>query len=113
MASERVTFSERTTDEEPAFEDFDIEDLEYVYSDTSVITNEQDQKLSKQNQAPALNNNTATDNLRCALHFLHQPQPPSEASCVESLLTFAVDHWTPQRIPAVTAITASSVDIKV
>jgi glutamyl-Q tRNA(Asp) synthetase len=81
------------------------------YSHLPVITTAQGQKFSKQNHAPALDNNHATDNLRRALHFLHQPQPPSATDSIESILAFAAAHWAPQRIPAVLAIPAASIGI--
>ena len=81
------------------------------YCHLPVITNGQDQKFSKQNHAPALDNNHAIDNLRHALRFLHQPEPPSATDSIESILAFAAAHWAPQLIPAVLAIPAACIGI--
>ena len=48
------------------------------YCHLPVITNAQGQKLSKQNHAPALDDDRAIANLRGALHFLRQREPPAE-----------------------------------
>ncbi|MEH6634352.1 MAG: tRNA glutamyl-Q(34) synthetase GluQRS [Halioglobus sp.] len=78
------------------------------YCHLPVITNSQGQKLSKQNHAPALNDDIATTNLRNALRFLHQAQPPPELASSEQILAFASGHWTPQNIPGKQAIPESS-----
>ena len=81
------------------------------YCHLPVITTGQGQKFSKQNHAPALENNAAIDNLRHALRFLHQPQPPSATASIESILAFATTHWAARRIPAVLAIPATYLGI--
>jgi glutamyl-Q tRNA(Asp) synthetase len=81
------------------------------YCHLPVITTGQGQKFSKQNNAPALDNRQAADNLRHALQFLHQQEPPPTADSVEAMLAFAAAHWAPQRIPAVLAIPAASIGI--
>ncbi len=65
-----------------------------------VILNEQGQKLSKQNHAPALNNDRASDNLYRALKALGQ-QPPAYLAQGEpaAVLDWACAHWRRERIP--------------
>lgn len=59
-----------------------------------VIVNDEGQKLSKQNHAPALDNHTPVKNLFAALNALNQ-QPPRSllAEPVENLLEWACMHW--------------------
>ena len=78
------------------------------YCHLPVITNTQGQKLSKQNHAPALDKNLAPANLRSALRFLRQDEPPTQLTTVERILAFAVGQWSPQLIPATLAIPESS-----
>lgn len=61
-----------------------------------VIVNDDGQKLSKQNHAPALDNQKPVKNLFAALSALNQ-QPPSSllAGPVENLLQWASTHWKP------------------
>ena len=59
-------------------------------------------------RAPALQNHTAVDNLRLALRFLDQPQPPSSLHTAEELLRWATLHWSLARVPARMAITIDS-----
>ena len=85
--------------------------LEYPtprYCHLPVITNAQGQKLSKQNHAPALDDDRAAANLRSALHFLRQNEPPTELAGVEQILAFATGQWAPRKIPATLAITQSN-----
>ncbi len=79
------------------------------YAHLPVITTAQGQKFSKQNHAPALNNDNATYNLRYALRFLQQEDPPSSLSGVEALLAYATEHWVLQQVPATMAIPAASI----
>lgn len=79
-----------------------------AYSHLPVITNVQGQKFSKQNHAPALNDETAPLNLRQALRFLHQPEPPEQLREVEQVLDFAISRWAPARIPGKLSIAASA-----
>ena len=76
------------------------------YCHLPVITNELGQKLSKQNLAPALDDERATDNLRAALRFLRQPAPPSGLAATRQILAFAVDHWDLQQVPRALAVAA-------
>ncbi len=78
-----------------------------AYLHLPVITNASGQKLSKQNHAPALRATQAAQNLRQALGFLQQPAPPAALADVSAILHHAVDHWSPQRIPAVMAAAGS------
>lgn len=59
-----------------------------------VIVNEQGQKLSKQNHAPALDNCKPVENLFAALSALNQ-QPPQSLLCesVDNLLDWSRTHW--------------------
>ncbi|MDO6746986.1 tRNA glutamyl-Q(34) synthetase GluQRS [Gilvimarinus sp. 1_MG-2023] len=56
-------------------------------------------KLSKQNQAPALDNSLAADNIWQALRFLRQA-PPLElrGETVETLLQWGCQHWAPEQL---------------
>jgi glutamyl-Q tRNA(Asp) synthetase len=76
------------------------------YCHIPVITDESGQKLSKQNHAPALADGTADANLRAALRFLRQADPPATASTPAEILAHATAHWAPARIPAVPGCTA-------
>jgi glutamyl-Q tRNA(Asp) synthetase len=79
------------------------------YCHLPVITNEQGEKYSKQNHAPALINADAAQNLRQALAFLKQPTPPSDCCKPESILAFACQRWSVRRIPPVMAVPATSI----
>jgi glutamyl-Q tRNA(Asp) synthetase len=81
------------------------------YCHLPVITNPQGQKLSKQNRAPALVDERAPANLRAALRFLRQREPPGEIDDVADILSFAFRHWRPQNIPRTRAIRAANVAI--
>lgn len=81
------------------------------YCHLPVITTRQGQKFSKQNLAPALVNEDAAHNLRCALRFLHQNEPPAELASVEQVLAHAIEHWALQRVPAVAAIPATALGL--
>ena len=69
------------------------------YYHIPVISNAQGQKFSKQNHAPALDNELATANLRAALAFLMQTLPPYKLTSTEELLDFAITHWSTAVIP--------------
>lgn len=56
------------------------------------------QKLSKQNQAPAIDDNQAFDNLKQALAYLHQPQPDNSITDIDTLLDWASTHWQSDRL---------------
>jgi glutamyl-Q tRNA(Asp) synthetase len=81
------------------------------YAHLPVITTGQGQKFSKQNHAPALNNEQAADNLRCALRFLHQADPPPTLTGTGQLLSYAIQHWVLQQVPATLAIPAASIGL--
>ena len=81
------------------------------YCHLPVITTGQGQKFSKQNHAPALDNEQAADNLRCALRFLHQADPPPTLTGAEQLLAYAIEHWVLQQVPATLAIPAASIGL--
>ncbi|WP_341501985.1 tRNA glutamyl-Q(34) synthetase GluQRS [Gallaecimonas sp. GXIMD4217] len=55
-------------------------------------------KLSKQNHAPAVNDDDPVPALRSALAFLGQPAPPTDLDR-DRLLAFAIDNWQVQAIP--------------
>lgn len=81
------------------------------YCHLPVITTGQGQKFSKQNQAPALNNDEAVQNLRRALRFLHQGEPPASLAGVEPLLAYATEHWALQRVPCALSIPAATIGV--
>lgn len=69
------------------------------YLHIPLITNESGQKLSKQNKAKALELNHPIINLISALKFLNQALPPvDQQKNVESLLSWSIQHWQPNRI---------------
>ncbi|MBV1914566.1 MAG: tRNA glutamyl-Q(34) synthetase GluQRS [Pseudomonadales bacterium] len=71
------------------------------YAHIPVLVNDQQQKLSKQNLAPALDDQQATSNLLYCLDKLEQPVPPEpESAGPAELLQWAAKHWHPERIPA-------------
>ena len=65
------------------------------YLHIPLITNESGQKLSKQNQAPALELSTPEQNLISALKFLNQTAPPLDHSSNKAILDWAIQHWQP------------------
>ncbi len=69
-----------------------------VYGHLPVVTDPAGNKLSKQTGAPPLDNDAAAANLRRALSFLGQPEPPPDAD-VAQILSTAVMHWSPAAIP--------------
>ena len=81
------------------------------YFHLPVLTTSQGQKFSKQNLAPALDNEKATYNLRRALRFLHQHEPPNSLTSVDSVLIHAVEHWSPTRVPIAMAISSDSIGL--
>ncbi len=64
------------------------------YSHIPLVCNNQGQKLSKQNRAPALDDSRASDNLVHALSMLGQ-KPPAELyrSLPDAILQWGVDNW--------------------
>lgn len=81
------------------------------YCHLPVITTAQGQKFSKQNHAPPLDNDQAVCNLRRALRFLQQPEPPATLAGVEDVLAYATGHWTLARVPATLAIPAGTLGL--
>jgi glutamyl-Q tRNA(Asp) synthetase len=78
-----------------------------LYSHIPVITDRGGQKFSKQNHAPALDDRDAPANLRGALMFLRQDEPPASLRDSEQILAFASERWEPAKIPPVMSIAAS------
>ncbi len=81
------------------------------YGHLPVITNAAGQKFSKQNHAPAIDDNRPVANLRRALAFLHQRPPPPGIDATGPLLAAAISDWQPARIPRVEAIPATRVGV--
>ncbi len=77
------------------------------YSHLPVITDGAGQKFSKQNHAPALDDHNAPANLRTALRFLRQSEPPVALGTAGKILAFASQHWAPGKIPPALSITAT------
>jgi glutamyl-Q tRNA(Asp) synthetase len=78
------------------------------YAHLPVITNREGQKFSKQTLAPPLDDAEAPRNLRKALRFLNQPEPPTQITAVGELLASATGNWALERIPARMSIPAHS-----
>jgi len=76
------------------------------YAHLPVITDASGSKLSKQNHAPPLDDSRACANLRDALRFLRQPEPPRQLTGTAGILAFARDNWSVEAIPAVLSIAA-------
>lgn len=71
------------------------------YLHIPLATNPQGQKLSKQNQATAIEAKDAKTNLLAALDFLQQDtKPQMRSGSVADLLKCAIDNWQPSRIQA-------------
>lgn len=69
------------------------------YLHLPLVTNRQGRKLSKQNHAPALNNNKAGKNIVAALGFLGHPLPEALLSAPpRELLNWAEDNWEPGKL---------------
>lgn len=69
-----------------------------TYAHIPMLTYADGAKLSKQTQAPALNNETPEANLRAALKFLGQ-DPPKAPKTVTQWLEWAVTNWRFNAIP--------------
>jgi len=68
------------------------------YLHLPLVVNDQGQKLSKQNQARAIDLDTPYENLCRALEFLEQAYPRERMS-ISELLEWATARWQPQSIP--------------
>ncbi|MAA70736.1 MAG: tRNA glutamyl-Q(34) synthetase GluQRS [Bermanella sp.] len=69
------------------------------YIHIPLATNSQGQKLSKQNQATAIEANDARQNILSALRFLQQPiHDNMHTSTLDQLLIEATKHWQPSLI---------------
>lgn len=77
--------------------------LAYVsptYLHIPIATNVAGQKLSKQNFAPALDNDQAINNLKSALVFLGaQAHDFANIYSIGSLIDWAIVHWQPESLP--------------
>lgn len=80
-----------------------------AYCHLPVITNSQGQKFSKQNHAKPLDNKAAAGNLRLALAFLNQSDPPPHLVQPSEILACAAGLWQRDRIPACAAIDAAAI----
>ena len=70
------------------------------YGHVPLAVTNQGYKLSKQNKAPAIDNQKPQLALVAALNFLGQEPPAELASCsVEEILTWATEHWSLDKIP--------------
>ena len=74
------------------------------YAHIPVITHADGNKLSKQNMAPALEDQRAPHNLRQALDFLGQPCPAPSLTSPGEILAAAVQAWQVERIPRAMAL---------
>jgi glutamyl-Q tRNA(Asp) synthetase len=77
-----------------------------VYLHIPVLNGSDGQKLSKQNLAPAIEATQAIANLRLALRYLQQPEPPPHIKDVSSVLDHAIRSWQPDLIPRCPALPA-------
>lgn len=82
-----------------------------AYAHLPVITTRAGQKFSKQNQAPALDDERAGCNLRLALRFLGQELPPARSG-VAQILEFATPRWDLSRIPGGMSVPAAAIGLK-
>ena len=68
------------------------------YAHLPLLVNKHGQKWSKQTLAPALDENHKEQLLRQVLQYLNLPPAP-EVSCPQALLSWAIEHWQPHKIP--------------
>ncbi|MFT6260445.1 MAG: glutamyl-Q tRNA(Asp) synthetase [Crocinitomicaceae bacterium] len=74
------------------------------YMHIPLITNQQGQKLSKQNRAEALDLANPVQNLLNALDFLQQAKPPASThKNPAAVLAWATEHWQVTYIPSLRA----------
>lgn len=65
-----------------------------------IIANNQGQKLSKQNMAPAINNDSASQNLQQALEALNHPLPSALIGAPPNeVIDWAITNWSLEQIP--------------
>jgi glutamyl-Q tRNA(Asp) synthetase len=75
------------------------------YLHLPVIVSRPGIKLSKQNHAPALDNNNASDNLRQVLTWLnHSPPTELQGAPCQDILQWAISHWQLSRLPKTTEL---------
>jgi len=63
------------------------------YAHFPVAGDSKGHKLSKQNHAEPIDDSQASSNLRAALRFLRQPDPPTRLLLPEDILQWASSHW--------------------
>lgn len=68
------------------------------YAHLPLLVNKHGQKWSKQTLAPALDENHKEQLLRQVLQYLNLPPAP-EVSRPQALLSWAIEHWQPHKIP--------------
>ena len=65
-----------------------------TYSHTPIVRNREGQKLSKQNKAPAIENNLASENLLTALTLLGATPPGVlKGAKPDDILAWGIEHW--------------------
>lgn len=70
-----------------------------TYGHFPVLLDNNGNKLSKQNHAPPLQNETAVDNLKRVLKALGQAELPASATTPATILAAAVDQWDRTALP--------------
>lgn len=76
------------------------------YGHIPLATTEQGYKLSKQNKAPAIDNNNPKPTLIAALNFLGQaPAPELIHENIADIINWAVKHWSREKVAKVKEIT--------
>jgi glutamyl-Q tRNA(Asp) synthetase len=71
-----------------------------IYSHFPLMTNEQGQKLSKQNLSPSVNNHFAVENIREIVRLLGI-EPLSEQHCCKAILTDASKRWSRSQLSSI------------
>lgn len=75
------------------------------YGHVPLAITDQGFKLSKQNKAPAIDNNNPQPALIAALNFLGHTPPSSLArENVSDIITWAINHWSRDNVPKATSI---------
>ena len=76
-----------------------------AYAHIPLLLNDQGSKYSKQTHADPISDTDVCENLLVALRFLQQPLPPrSQCRQASGILSWALEHWQIQRIPASLAV---------